>query len=203
MGTSTSHPSPRDRDWASVLRLYATGASPGETAGAIARCVGEPLVEKLTDPALCALQSIAAEAGGASPAEVARDAVARLDECSDIGWAVLDELARTAAIRAALLVRAGLAQAPADAFAAEYCAALFEHLVARDIADYLGTEAFPNVAAAAGFADAVAEEARLAVRSAAEDPSAAAWTAVDGATRVAALLALAIAALRARESRGG
>jgi len=203
MGTSTTHPSPRTKAWTEVRQLYRIGAASPVIAGAVARAIPDELVSSLASARLCAVEPIVARAADASGSGIL-DAI---ENERAIGHTVVEELARTAAVRTVLSEHA--ADPDADwvtqvrAFASECLAAAFEYFVARDIVDFVGTEALPNIAAMNAVVEAVAQEARAAGREATQSPFASpevpeALTPAVRARAVAAVMASALAALRRR-----
>jgi hypothetical protein len=186
-----------------VRQLYRAGAAPPEIAGAVARAIPDEVVGSLASPRLCSVEPIVARVAGAG----CYDVLEAIEDERVVGHTVVEELARTAAVRTALI--AGVTDPRPDwlthvrAFACECLAAAFEYFVARDIVDYVGTEALPDVAAMASVIEAVAQEARAAGRDAAASPFASpevpeALTPAVRARAVAAVMTGAFAILRRR-----
>lgn len=178
MGTSSSQRSPRTAEWDSVRELLASGGSPWDLAGAVARAIGPTLEQAVTAERACMA----------------------LLRPGHAGHSVMADLARAAAQRAAAAEPASAG--PDRALAAEYLAAVFEYLVARDIADLLGTASVPDAATMMAVTEAVAEEARREVLSAGL-PAEASWpgAAAEVSARaqvIGVLLSVGLAALRRR-----
>ncbi len=153
MGTSTSQRSPNTPEWRSVRDLYRKKPISGRTVvSAIARAVSDEFVRDMAGeaPALCLAAAVreppSAEEVSRSPAA----ACARFYE--SVRAAIFHSTSRQAelALEAAqrLLLRGAQRGDPAQRtreFLAEYLAATFAYLCARDASDFVGGEGLATV----------------------------------------------------------
>jgi hypothetical protein len=204
MGTSQSQSSPRSASWDRVRGLYASGASPGDLAGAIANAIPDATLEAATRVPLCGLASAVAEARALEVEDSHAWLGDQLVRAADLGHDLTASLARAAALRSlTALAESAPSVAPdltAGVFAAEYLAALFEYYVERDIPELIGGPRLATVGAASSLCEAVAAEARAAVMAQADAQAPPRGEAP--AALVATLMLGAVATLRGRASLG-
>jgi hypothetical protein len=192
MGTSASHGSPRDTlPWQAVRALYEAGCPASILAGAIARALSDDQLAALAAaPALATATHELARPGGA------------LDDRLLEAWAghesIKSEMVRTAMIRAALVADGEPEPEKLRCFAAEYAAAIVEHVVARDAEEFVGTHALPHVGSLSDLVEAVGGEARNEILRLARDDAGTSHPSEDESGEVASLVLGGFAALRRR-----
>ena len=177
MGTSTSHRSPRTKEWRAVRDAYSDGGvGPDGLIRRILAAAGDEVRSMLADDAV--RECVRSMEGAAQPADgegltAAWELRQRVQQRIASGGLAspAGEMALTAMTRAALERPAGRPE-PRD-FVAHLMASAVEHLVARDLTEHLGEGAASDATEAASLLDSVRETCLATVRGSSLPPAAA------------------------------